>query len=65
MKALTVRQPWAQAIAEGLKTVEVRSRPIRYRGLLAIHATGCTGRAADTSASDRWAQAPVAGDLGE
>jgi len=38
MKALTVRQPWAQAIAEGLKTVEVRSRPIKYRGLLAIHA---------------------------
>lgn len=38
MKALTVRQPWAQAIAEGLKTVEVRSRPIKHRGLLAIHA---------------------------
>ena len=38
MKALTVRQPWAQTIADGLKTVEVRSRPLKYRGELAIHA---------------------------
>lgn len=38
MKVLTVRQPYAQAIVEGDKTVEVRSRPTRHRGPLAIHA---------------------------
>lgn len=39
MKALSVRQPWAQMIAQGLKTIEVRSRPWRYRGTLVICAT--------------------------
>lgn len=38
MKALTVRQPWAWAIACAGKTVENRSWPTDYRGLLAIHA---------------------------
>lgn len=38
MKAITVRQPWAWAIATGAKTVENRTRGTRYRGPLAIHA---------------------------
>lgn len=38
MKAITVRQPWAWAIANGGKTVENRSRGTTYRGPLAIHA---------------------------
>jgi len=38
MKALTVRQPYAEAIAAGDKTIEVRSRPTKHRGALAIHA---------------------------
>jgi hypothetical protein len=41
MRALTVRQPWAWAIAEGLKTVENRSRkpPEGHIGTrIAIHA---------------------------
>jgi activating signal cointegrator 1 len=38
MKALTVRQPYAELIADGIKTLEVRSRPTRHRGPLAIHA---------------------------
>jgi ASCH domain len=38
MKALTVRQPWASLIVAGIKDVENRPRPIRYRGKLAIHA---------------------------
>lgn len=39
VKALTVRQPWATAIADGHKLVENRSQgfPKRYRGDLAIH----------------------------
>lgn len=51
MKALTVRQPHADRIASGRKTVELRTWPTRHRGPLIIHAgaapspgrpTGCT-----------------------
>lgn len=38
MKALTVMQPWAWAIANGLKTIENRSKPTKHRGPLLIHA---------------------------
>lgn len=40
LRALTVRQPWAEAIADGLKATENRSAgfPKRYRGLLLVHA---------------------------
>lgn len=38
LRALTVRQPYAWAIASGHKRVENRSRPVGYRGPLAIHA---------------------------
>lgn len=39
MKALSVRQPWAWAIAKGYKTIENRSRATSHRGPLAIHAS--------------------------
>ena len=38
MRALTVRQPFASAIAFGDKRVENRGKSIAYRGPLAIHA---------------------------
>lgn len=38
MKALTIKQPWAWAIAHGQKNVENRTWATSYRGLLAIHA---------------------------
>lgn len=38
MKAITLHQPWASAIALGLKGYETRSWAPTYRGLLAIHA---------------------------
>lgn len=38
MKALTLHQPWASAIPLGLKRIETRSWPTRYRRPLAIHA---------------------------
>jgi hypothetical protein len=40
MRLLTVRQPWAEAIADGAKLTENRSQgfPKGYRGLLGIHA---------------------------
>lgn len=36
--AISLHQPWASAIKEGLKIHETRSWPTNYRGLLAIHA---------------------------
>lgn len=38
MKSLTVKQPYAGLIAYGLKTIEVRSQPTKYRGDVLIHA---------------------------
>lgn len=38
MKALTIQQPWAWAIAAGHKRVENRSWATHYRGPLGIHA---------------------------
>lgn len=38
MKALTLIQPWASLITEGIKTIETRSWSTKYRGPLAIHA---------------------------
>jgi len=37
MKAITIYQPWASLIGPA-KRIETRSRPISYRGPLAIHA---------------------------
>lgn len=39
MKALSVRQPWAWAIARGHKSVENRSWTTAHRGHLLIHAS--------------------------
>ena len=38
MKALSLWQPWASAIAAGAKTIETRHWATSYRGPLAIHA---------------------------
>lgn len=38
MKALSLWQPWALAIAVGAKRIETRSWKTHYRGLLLIHA---------------------------
>lgn len=40
MKALAVRQPWASAIMDGVKTIELRTWKTDYRGPLAIVASG-------------------------
>ncbi|MFI2370378.1 ASCH domain-containing protein [Streptomyces sp. NPDC018833] len=46
--ALTVRQPWASAIAYGTKRIENRTWPTDHRGLVLIHA----GRTTDPNAKD-------------
>lgn len=40
MKTLAIRQPWATLIAEGTKTIEVRTWRTVYRGPLLIVASG-------------------------
>jgi hypothetical protein len=39
IRVLAVRQPWASLIVEGLKTIEVRSKPTNIRGRVAIYAS--------------------------
>lgn len=39
MKALSLDQPWASAIAAGLKRIETRGKRISHRGPIAIHGT--------------------------
>jgi hypothetical protein len=39
LPALSVRQPWAWLIVNGLKDIENRSRQTRHRGPLLIHAS--------------------------
>ena len=36
MKAISVKQPWANMIADGSKTIETRTWPTNYRGELLI-----------------------------
>ena len=44
MKALSLKQPWADKVALGQKTIEVRTWGTKYRGPLAIHASQPDGR---------------------
>lgn len=39
MKAISVRQPWADLIVQGKKKMELRTWKVTYRGPLAIHAS--------------------------
>lgn len=38
LKVLTLRQPWATLVAEGIKKYEFRSWKTNYRGIVLIHA---------------------------
>lgn len=49
---LTVRQPWASAIVQGIKDIENRVWTTDYRGRLWIHAARATAR----RESDAWAE---------
>ncbi len=39
MKALSIRQPWAELIVQGRKTIEIRSWNTRFRGPFLVHAS--------------------------
>jgi len=40
MKALSLKQPWAELVAEGRKTIEIRTWNTNYRGRFYVHASG-------------------------
>ena len=60
LPALSIRQPWASLIVAGLKDVENRNWPTRFRGRFWVHA----GKAVDRDAMDALASGrhPVTGD---
>lgn len=49
MKALSVRQPWANLIASGVKTIEIRTWKTKYRGNLLICASKKIDGAAESA----------------
>ena len=51
MKAITIKQPYATLIAEGLKEYEFRTWKTKYRGEILIHA----GKGVDKEAMKRFA----------
>ncbi len=46
MKTLSIRQPWADLIIQGRKTLELRTWTVKHRGPLAIHASQTVEREA-------------------
>lgn len=50
MKVITIKQPWATLIAEGLKEYEFRTWNTKYRGDILIHA----GKSVDKTAIERF-----------
>lgn len=50
MKVITLKQPWATLVAEGIKKYEFRSWKYNYRGEILIHA----GAGIDSDAMDRF-----------
>ena len=50
MKVITIKQPWATLIAEGLKEYEFRTWNTKYRGDILIHA----GKSIDKKAMERF-----------
>jgi ASCH domain len=49
MRILSIRQPWASLIVNGIKDVENRTWPTRYRGPVLVHASQ---RPADITADE-------------
>lgn len=52
MKVITLKQPWATLVAEGLKKYEFRSWKFNYRGEILIHA----GKGVDKEAMKKFKQ---------
>lgn len=39
MKTISIKQPWASLIVEGVKDIENRTRPTKFRGRVLIHSS--------------------------
>ena len=50
MKVITIKQPWATLIAEGIKEYEFRTWKTKYRGEILIHA----GKGIDKKAMEKF-----------
>lgn len=61
MKALSLWQPWASAIAVGAKRIETRGWSTSYRGLIAIHAAS-TKKGLTLLAASFWREAGILAD---
>lgn len=57
--AISIRQPWADAIIHHGKDVENRNWPTRFRGLVLIHAAKAWG---PSERDDRWSVKNIIGD---
>jgi superfamily II DNA or RNA helicase len=53
LKALSIRQPWAELILRGEKTVEYRSQPTKFRGRVYIYAALGTSSDLDPDATEQ------------
>lgn len=53
--ALSVKQPWAELILEGKKTIEIRTWAVDYRGPVWLH----TGKSPDEAATARFGSSPL------
>ncbi|MDE2106620.1 MAG: ASCH domain-containing protein [Patescibacteria group bacterium] len=52
MKALSIKQPWAHLIVNGIKDIENRDWPTKQRGIVAVHSSAKLERAEMKSACD-------------
>lgn len=48
MKALSLKQPWAELVASGKKTIEIRKWNTHFRGEFLIHASKNTNKERET-----------------
>ena len=53
MPALGIRQPWAELILRGVKTIEVRSQNTQVRGPIYVYASSIVARTPDAIAACR------------
>jgi ASCH domain len=51
--ALSIKQPWAALVVQGLKTIEIRRWPTARRGRILIHASGVAD-----ARSEAWVHVP-------
>ena len=61
MKALSIKQPWAWLVTHGLRDIESRDWPTKFRGRIYVHASGWW----DTVAGHRQALLLLAERFGE